>query len=247
MLEEDLFPNNNGNEDQWGFDNPADFSGEFGSDGFSNQFSNDFENYSSDSSNNINAGSKSQDFTKINILGRNFTLGYKTTGILVASVLVVIGFLMLIIGSIKVVKKDDTSNLQANRNQVEIQTQAQAEASTQNQSQSEVVHNQENTYSSSGTSIQGTGNFVTIPDDMQINYNASIQTSQGTVSKLSRYLQNNQVVYCVEVSAVLGVSTTSVKYYCGYNTYRQLNVGDSITVEYQQVSDTCFSVLTLRK
>lgn len=242
MFEEDLFPNNNGNEDQWGFDNPADFSGEFGSDGFSNQFSNDFENYSSDSSNSSNAESKSQDFTKIKILGRTFTLGYKTTGIIVASVLVVIGFLMLIIGSIKVVKKDDTSNLQANRNQVEIQTQAQAEASTQTQSQSEVVQKQESIYSSSGTS-----SFVVIPDDMQINYNASIQTSQGTVSKLSRYLQNNQVVYCVEVSAVLGVSTTSVKYYCGYNTYRQLNVGDSVTVEYQQVSDTCFSVLTLRK
>lgn len=242
MFEEDLFPNNNGNEDQWGFDNPADFSGEFGSDGFSNQSSNDFENYSSDSSSDSNAGSKSQDFNKINILGRTFTLDYKTTGIIVASALVLIGFLMLIIGSIKVVKKDDTSNLQANRNQVEIQTQAQAEASTQTQSHSGVVQKQENTYSSSGTS-----SFVVIPDDMQINYNASIQTSQGTVSSLSRYLQNNQVVYCVEVNAVLGVSATSVKYYCGYNTYRQLNVGDSITVEYQQVSDTCFSVLTLRK
>ena len=99
-------------------------------------------------------------------------------------------------------------------------------------------------YNNRGVSDNG---MVTIPGSTSLDYSSNVTQAQGVVSSLTRYLQDGQVIYCVNLDISVGATTTPVHYYCGYNVYSQVSVGDILNVEYQQVSDNCFSVCTISK
>lgn len=159
--------------------------------------------------------------SSIPVQGTNF--GYKTVGVVVALALVIIAFILLSLSSISLVKKEDNNNNRTTR----VETQTQSNTKVQN-----------------NTSVTSLTN---IPPSTYMDYSNPIVSSQGVVSKLSKYLQDGQVIYCIDLSISLGVSSTTVHYYCGYNTFSQVSVGDVLTVDYQQVSETCFSVCTISK
>lgn len=171
------------------------------------------------------------------------SLGYKTVGIVVAIILAVLALVILGLSNIRLVKKTDNTpkvhQEQTNNTQPQ-QTQPQKTQSTT------VI--EENETSSSSTTQSSSGTSLTdVPSSTYIDYSGKVISSQGVVQSLYRYLQDGQVIYCIDISITIGTTSTSVKYYCGYNVYKQVKIGDILTVDYQQVSDTCFSVCTISK
>lgn len=152
--------------------------------------------------------------------------GYKTVGVVVAVVLIFLALFILGASKIKFIK-NTSSNIQATN-----QT-----TSTSKESNS----------SSQATPQKGVTSLINIPPETDMDYSGSIIQAHGVVSKLSKYLQDGQVIYCINLDITIGSSTTTVHYYCGYNTFSQVQVGDILNVEYQQVSNTCYSVCTIYK
>ena len=171
------------------------------------------------------------------------SLGYKTVGIVVAIILAVLALVILGLSNIHLVKKtDSTPKIQ----------QEQTNQTHQQQNQNTTVTKESNTTEkdtpSNSTNQNSSGISLTnVPSSTYIDYSGKVISSQGVVQSLSRYLQDGQVIYCIDLSITIGTTSTSVKYYCGYNVYKQIKVGDILTVDYQQVSNTCFSVCTISK
>ena len=160
-------------------------------------------------------------------------LRYKSVGILLAVVLVFLAVIVMGISNINVKKKsnsssyNNTQNNVANNNTV---TETQAPTQVQNQG-----------------SVTSSDNLVALGNDVKIDYSSSNLFATGVISNMTRYLRGNQVVYCIDINMTIGGSSTVIYYYCGYNVYSQLKIGDIVTVEYQQVSDKCFTVCTIKK
>ena len=169
--------------------------------------------------------------------------GYKTVGLVVALFLVILALLILGLSNISLVKKTNKpqqqSTQQATRQEVSSEPQRTTER-VQEPSTTEQVQVQERP-------TQNNSGLVPIPSNTHIDYSSEAVKSQGVVSNLSKYLQDGQVIYCVDIDISVGISKSTIHYYCGYNVFSQVNIGDVLTVEYQQVSDNCFSVCTITK
>lgn len=193
---------------------------------------------------------------------QGFNFGYKTVGVVVAVGLILIAFVILFLSKLDLVKKpvDTPQPVQVQQEQQQLQQQQEVQQETQvqqqetqieeqqqetqvQQSQIDDIQNDNQGYSES----QVSNGLVNIPDSTSLDYSSNTTQAQGVVSSLSRYLQDGQVIYCVNLDISIGTSTTPVHYYCGYNVYKQISVGDILNVEYQQVSDNCFSVCTISK
>lgn len=169
------------------------------------------------------------------------SFGYKTVGIVVALALVVLAFVVLGISNIKLVKKTSSTGSQSQVQQTIAEPQATQVTKTE-ATESETTNSQ--VYQSNNSS---TSDLISIPDSTYMDYSSKVVLSQGVVQDLSKFLQNGQVIYCINIDISIGTTSTSVKYYCGYNVFNQVKVGDILTVEYQQVSKSCFSVCTITK
>ena len=210
-------PFNEENPDEWGSfdstDNP--FDEDVSQQNLDN--SADF-NSSSDDMNNLSQSESNVDASS----PRSFNFKYKTVGVFIAVVLVVIVVLITAI--------DNRPRVSYN-NQVQQQNQA-----------LDISNSAEVGASNTATeATQGLG-LVDITNNTDLDYSGNAVTAQGVVSDLHKFLQNGQVIYRVDISLSVGVSSTVVYYYCNYNVYNQLSVGDVLNVNYQQVSDSCFSV-----
>lgn len=201
----------------------------------------DFDNSSADFFGN--EGDSEEFCPELEQPSQGFNFGYKTVGVVVAVGLILIAFVILFLSKLDLVKKpaDTSQSVQVQQEQQQLQQQQEIQQETQVQQQETQV--QEPQQSQAHNDSQ----FVSIPDSTSLDYSSSITQSQGVVSSLSRYLQDGQVIYCINLDISIGTSTTSVHYYCGYNVYKQISVGDILNVEYQQVSDNCFSVCTISK
>jgi len=201
----------------------------------------DFDNSSADFFGN--EGDSEEFCPELEQPSQGFNFGYKTVGVVVAVGLILIAFVILFLSKLDLVKKpaDTSQSIQVQQEQQQLQQQQEIQQETQVQQQETQV--QEPQQSQAHNDSQ----FVSIPDSTSLDYSSSITQSQGVVSSLSRYLQDGQVIYCINLDISIGTSTTSVHYYCGYNVYKQISVGDILNVEYQQVSDSCFSVCTISK
>ena len=186
---------------------------------------------------------------------QGFNFGYKTVGVVVAVGLILIAFVILFLSKLDLVKKpvDTPQPVQVQQEQQQLQQQQEVQQETQVQQQETQIEesqpqidNTQNGYQEYSESQVSNG-LVSIPDSTSLDYSSNVTQAQGVVSSLSRYLQDGQVVYCVNLDISIGTSTTPVHYYCGYNVYKQISVGDILNVEYQQVSDNCFSVCTISK
>ena len=186
---------------------------------------------------------------------QGFNFGYKTVGVVVAVGLILIAFVILFLSKLDLVKKpvDTPQPVQVQQEQQQLQQQQEVQQETQVQQQETQIEesqpqidNTQNGYQEYSESSSDNG-LVSIPDSTSLDYSSNVTQAQGVVSSLSRYLQDGQVIYCVNLDISIGTSTTPVHYYCGYNVYKQISVGDILNVEYQQVSDNCFSVCTISK
>lgn len=197
----------------------------------------DFDNSSADFFGN--EGDSEEFCPELEQPSQGFNFGYKTVGVVVAVGLILIAFVILFLSKLDLVKKpaDTSQSVQVQQEQQQLQQQQEIQQETQVQQQETQVQETQ----------QSDSQFVSIPDSTSLDYSSSITQSQGVVSSLSRYLQDGQVIYCINLDISIGTSTTSVHYYCGYNVYKQISVGDILNVEYQQVSDNCFSVCTISK
>lgn len=204
---------------------------------------------------------------------QGFNFGYKTVGVVVAVGLILIAFVILFLSKLNLVKKpvDTPQPVQVQQEQQQLQQQQEVQQETQveeQQQETQVQQSQQETQieepqqetqvqqsqiDDTQSNYQGysesqvSNGLVSIPDSTSLDYSSNVTQAQGVVSSLSRYLQDGQVVYCVNLDISIGTSTTPVHYYCGYNVYKQISVGDILNVEYQQVSDNCFSVCTISK
>lgn len=93
----------------------------------------------------------------------------------------------------------------------------------------------------------GSVSLMPLDDSVHIDYSGVIYESTGLVTGKLKYLQNNQVVYCIEVSIQAGATTQKIAYYCSYSTWSAVRDGDIVSVKYQQVSNNCFSVNEILK
>lgn len=190
---------------------------------------------------------------------QGFNFGYKTVGVVVAVGLILIAFVILFLSKLNLVKKpvDTPQPVQVQQEQQQLQQQQEVQQETQVQEQQQEtqvqqsqqenqVQESQNDYEEYSDGSVSNG-LVSIPDSTSLDYSSNTTQAQGVVSSLSRYLQDGQVIYCVNLDISIGTSTTQVHYYCGYNVYKQISVGDILNVEYQQVSDNCFSVCTISK
>lgn len=174
---------------------------------------------------------------------QGFNFGYKTVGVVVAVGLILIAFVILFLSKLDLVKKpvDTPQPVQVQQEQQQLQQQQEVQQETQVQQQETQIEEPQQ------SQAHNDSQFVSIPDSTSLDYSSNTTQAQGVVSSLSRYLQDGQVIYCVNLDISIGTSTTPVHYYCGYNVYKQISVGDILNVEYQQVSDNCFSVCTISK
>lgn len=145
------------------------------------------------------------------------SLGYGATAIILIACCVVLAIIVSFISNIGISDNKST----------EVVTTSQADT------QSEVV--------SSGSQL------VEVPADTSVNYNTEILNSQGQVQNKTKFLYENQLIHCIEISMQLNGINTIVRYYCGYSAFSSVNIGDTISVQYQKVSDGCYSVVTITK
>lgn len=97
------------------------------------------------------------------------------------------------------------------------------------------------------TKPSNNGGMTELPNDVAVDYSGDLFESSGTIHNKIKYLENSQVVYCLELKANIGDRSKLIKYYCGYNTFNSVDEGDTVKVSYQVVSDTCYSVNTISK
>lgn len=190
-----------------------------------------WDNAFPDDSSEQNSQQSSQDSADFNTGGipeiQPRTLGYKSVGVVVALALVVLALLILGSSNIKISKKTSTNT--------NINTTT---------TQSTDLPQQETPSAEVTTSDNG---MIEIPDGTEVDYSGSIISSQGVVSDKRLFLQSNQVIYRLDIDISVGATSTTVYYYCGYNTFNKVNTGDILTVDYQQVSKKCFSVCSINK
>lgn len=149
----------------------------------------------------------------------NKQLSAKTVGIIIAVALAVLALVLMGLSNLSFSKKSDV---------VEQSTEAP-------NSPTEGVNTQRDSVS-----------LQEVPSDTQIDYSGDITDVNGTIISKKEYLLDGQVLYCLEIS--VGIQNEqSIHYFCGYNVYDSVSVGDSVLVSYQQVSDTCYSINTISK
>lgn len=97
-----------------------------------------------------------------------------------------------------------------------------------------------------GTS-QGSAVLVEVPDSMNISYSGDVHEANGKVISKKKYVQGHQILYCVLINISFGSSSENVSYYCNYNSFNQVNVGDVVVISYQQVNDSYISISAIQK
>lgn len=161
-----------------------------------------------------------------------FNFGTKKAALILAGAILLLAVILMIIDSIKITPKP-TQQPQAQQQQVQ-QSTPQQQTTPQPQQ------------SSVGTS-QGSAVLVEVPDSMDISYSGDIQEANGKVISKKKYVQGHQILYCITINITFGSSSENVSYYCNYNSYNQVSVGDVVVITYQQVNDNYISVNAIQK
>ena len=89
--------------------------------------------------------------------------------------------------------------------------------------------------------------LIRIPDTTSLNYSGDNFEANGAVAEKKKFMQGNQVVYCVVINISVGASTETVNYYCTYASFNAVSVGDVVVVSYQNVGGKLISVNSISK
>lgn len=168
---------------------------------------------------------------------KQFNFNTKTVALILAGALVVIALLFMGIDKIHI--KKNTSNKQPQQQVQQQPQQVSSSAQTQRQEQSKQNSNIAN---DAGKIV-----LVEIPNSTTMNYATDVLTANGTVVSKTKYVQGNQILYCVSIIISFADSSSTVNYYCNYASYNQVSKGDLVVVTYQQVEDNYISVNSISK
>lgn len=72
---------------------------------------------------------------------------------------------------------------------------------------------------------------------------ADDQVTTGVVASKKCYLDGQQIIYLVSIDVSMGVTNTSVDYFCTYSTFTELKEGDALSVTYRQAGQSGFSLI----
>lgn len=169
---------------------------------------------------------------------KQFNLSTKTVALILAGILVVVGLLFMGIDKIHI-KKNTSSNSAQQQQQVQQPQQDSSSTQTQQQEQSQ--------QSSNVANDAGRVVLVEIPSSTTMNYATDVLTANGTVVGKTKYVQGNQILYCVSITIAFADSSSTVNYYCNYASYNQVSKGDLVVVTYQQVEDSYISINSISK
>ena len=95
-----------------------------------------------------------------------------------------------------------------------------------------------------GVSTNSDVSFITIPSNISLSYTGDVQTTAGKIKDKIKYKVNNQVIYCLQIK----VQDNSIwSYYCGYNAFSSVDIGDTVAVDYQEPQDGYISISSVSK
>lgn len=207
--------------------------GDFGSQSnFTNNINmqNQFDNMSDDT--DLFEESNENDLHKKLHLNENISV-MKVTFV-ASGILLLLFFIVIGLSKIKITKKPTVKN-----NNTVVTQQEQGNSTQINKSNSTVVHKTDSKY----TQVS----LTELDELVDIDYSGDVFATKGTVYDKVKYLDDSQVVYCLIVDISVGNTNQYVKYYCSYDTFKSCNLGETVTVQYQQVSKNCFSVNNITK
>lgn len=98
--------------------------------------------------------------------------------------------------------------------------------------------------SSSVTAQEG---MIKIPDTMVLDMSGEQYTALCQVGSKSRYLDGNQVVYCLDLVMNSGINETTIRYFCSFNVWSMVGVGDSLNVKYTVPQEGYFAVIEITR
>ena len=103
-----------------------------------------------------------------------------------------------------------------------------------------------NTESSEG---QGTEQLILdkIIAENKLDYTGDLLDTVGIVNDKYCYLEGSQVLYCVEINAIIGDVAQPVSYYCTYLTYESVSIGDKLTLSYKNTTQNTFALISVAK
>lgn len=161
-------------------------------------------------------------------------LGYKAVAGIIVVFIVVLALFLMFVDRISVTKKPVPQQ----------QTTQMTQQTNNNNADTSKITPDNSQKVDNGTS---TGGMQELPSNVTANYTGDLYEATGVIHDKVKYLENSQVVYCLEIKTNIGDKSKIVKYYCGYNTFDSVDTGDTVKVTYQLVSDTCYSVNTISK
>lgn len=185
---------------------------------------------------------------------KQFNFSTKTVALILAGILVVIALLFMGIDKIHI--KKNTSNKSAQQQQQVQQQQPQQQQPQQQQPQQQPQQDSSSTQTQQQEQSQQSSNvandggrvvLVEIPSSTTMNYATDVLTANGTVVSKTKYVQGNQILYCVSITIAFADSSSTVNYYCNYASYNQVSKGDLVVVTYQQVEDSYISINSISK
>jgi len=180
--------------------------------------------------------SPEDDFVNAKKSNSGIQIGYKGTIFIVVGVLVVLSVVLMFVDNIKIQKKPVPTTPITNKEQVESSGDVGDYGDTG--SDSEVVND-------SKKSEEGT--LTEVASDEILDYAGDELKANGTIHNKVRYLQNNTIVYCIQISANIGGNQKLIPYYCGYNVYNSVTAVDEVQLSYKIVSRNTYSISTISK
>lgn len=148
---------------------------------------------------------------------KQVNFGYKGAALVIGALFLGIAIFLYLLNSIKIDKKEPVA-----------------------QTNVSVQQTQQVTKSASG--VKDSLTLTALDDSVNIDYSGTIYDSTGIIQTKSKYLQGNQVIYCLDIAIAVGEESTIMKYYCSYAAWTSVAQGDIVDVKYQQVSGKCFSI-----
>lgn len=199
----------------------------------------------------------------------------KVVGIIVLVLCIVISLVILAMSNIKITKKDKTDTTSSTSTSQTVSTTELAEGTEDVSSVSsteipeveqsgvsvqetdipavleETFPRQEETAEAVPTPTQavniGDVMLQKVVEEDRLDYSQGEQSTTGVISNKECFLLNDQIIYCIDIDASLGTYKTTVRYYCTYNTYNAVSVGDALVVKYTQTTPNTYAVLSVSK
>lgn len=175
-------------------------------------------------------------------------MSYKKTGIILGVVLVLLALAVFVISKIEITPKKE----QSKQNQSSVVT---TESSKEQKEETTESKKQETTTVDTTTTTEQTEvvekedglSLVKITAEDKLDYSGVQQTTTGVVKSKTCYLIGNQVTYALEIEATMGTESKIIQHFCTYTAYDSIEVGDMLSILYQQTTTNTFSVVSVSK